>query len=178
MKRILVIYKSKYGSTGEYALNIANKLNADVIEMGQWNKKIVEGYDIFIFACPIYAGSLSMAKAIESEITLLKSKKVVFFTVGITPPEDKEFYQMLMTKHFSKDWIEHMKVFHLRGKIKYKELKWMDKKIMGMMRHMIAKKPESDRTTQDKAILNTYGEVLDFMDLSSTDAIVSYIKEI
>ena len=57
MTKIAVIYKSKYGSTKQYAEWIAQALDAPLFEASSVNPAQLAEYDVVVYGGGLYAGS-------------------------------------------------------------------------------------------------------------------------
>lgn len=67
---------------------------------------------------------------------------------------------------------ELARVFHLRGGIDYEELNCKHKTMMGLLYRKAKSLPEAKQTADSKAMVETYGQKVDFVDFSSLDPIV------
>ena len=88
MKKTVVIYESKYGSTRCYAQWIAEELTCSLFERKEFNPQDFTKYDVIIYGGGLYAGGVSGIKLITQNWKLLKNKQVVLFTCGLADPED------------------------------------------------------------------------------------------
>ena len=70
------------------------------------------------------------------------------------------------------------KVFHLRGNIDYRQLGFIHKIMMGMMKWMIQGKPESERGADDIVFLKTYDGQIDFVNKDSIEPLVACVQAI
>ena len=50
MERTIVIYKSKYGATDKYAAWIGEELDCPVVELGSFDKKMIDDYYAYLKA--------------------------------------------------------------------------------------------------------------------------------
>jgi len=86
MRKIVVIYESKYGSTRCYAQWIAEELTCSLFERKDFNPKDFTKYDVIIYGGGLYAGGVSGIKFITQNWKLLKNKQVVLYTCGLADP--------------------------------------------------------------------------------------------
>jgi len=71
------------------------------------------------------------------------------------------------------------KVFHLRGGIDYKKLGIVHRAMMAMLKTMMTgKKPREEWTDEQKLLIDTYGDRVDFTDRRSINPIVEYIRKL
>ena len=66
MAKTAVLFKSNYGSTKQYALHIAEALQADLFDMSRTKKIDLDKYDILVFDGGIYASKVNGIKFIAS----------------------------------------------------------------------------------------------------------------
>ena len=83
----IVIYKSKYGSTRDYANWIADELGCDAIDAKNVKIGDLSGFDNIVFGGGLYAEMIAGITLISKNLDKLKDKKIAVFTTGITPLE-------------------------------------------------------------------------------------------
>ena len=171
MSSIAVIYKSKYGTAKQYAEWIAQELNTTLLEASAVNPARLMSFDIVVYGGGLYAGGIDGVKL----VTKNPCKNLVVFTVGLAEPETTD-YSAILNKNFTAEALSKIKIFHLRGGIDYKNLGFIHKGMMGMMRKMTLKRDESERNEEDKLFLETYGEKLDFTDKSTIKPLIDCVS--
>jgi menaquinone-dependent protoporphyrinogen IX oxidase len=98
MAKCLVIYSSKYGSTGEVARAVAEGLGAETVDAA--DSPDLAPYDVIVFGSPIYAGDYlqSVMNVIRANRELLAERKTAAFITaaadveidpGLTGDEDE-----------------------------------------------------------------------------------------
>jgi hypothetical protein len=70
---------------------------------------------------------------------------------------------------------DEKKVFHLRGAIDYSQLELKYRILMKMMYSQASKLPEEKLTSEFKAVLATYGQKVDYVDLNSMEPLIDAI---
>lgn len=73
---------------------------------------------------------------------------------------------------------DNIKVFHLRGGIDYTKLNLMHKTMMSMLVKIVKKKDREELNAEQKEMIDTYGQVVDFTDKQSLQPIIEYIKNL
>ena len=171
--KIAVVYKSKYGTTKQYAEWVAAELDADLFEIAEIKPVDLTVYDVVIHGGGLYGGGIDGLK-----ITKRKSpQRLVVFTVGVADPITTDYSEILQLA-FSTEELTTTKVFHLRGGIDYKKLNFAHKTIMGMMQKALLKKNADKRSEEEQQILATYGKKVDFVDRTTIEPLVDYIKSL
>ena len=79
MKRIAVVFDSKYGSTKKYATWISEALGADLFDRKNATLPKIRSYDVVVYGGGLYAGGISGVKL----VTKNPPKNLVVFTVGL-----------------------------------------------------------------------------------------------
>lgn len=172
MSNIAVVYKSKHGTTKQYAEWIAEELDATLLESQAIKSAQLATFDIVIFGGGLYAGGISGIELVAKN----PCKSLVVFTVGLANPNTTD-YSAILNKNFSEKLLSKIKVFHLRGGIDYSKLGIVHKCIMAMLKNVLGKKDKSELSDEDMAILDTYGGTVDFTDKNSIKPIVAFVKE-
>ena len=75
----LVIYKSKYGATSQYAEWIAADLNLRALESEEVSNVELEDHDTLIIGSSVYIGKLLISKWLKNNLSILMEKKDIPF---------------------------------------------------------------------------------------------------
>lgn len=167
MKKIAVIYKSKYGSTKKYAQWIAEELGADLMETDKTKASRLQDYDVIIYGGGLYAGGINGISLMTKNFERIKEKALYLFTVGAADVTDQQNIDHIrggLAHTLTPKMQESISIFHLRGGMDYEKMSFIHRAMMGMMIKMLRKKPESELRSDDKMMLETYGQRMDFTD--------------
>lgn len=175
MKDVVVIYKSKYGSTKKYAEWISERLECDLLETSKINKNQLLDYDTIIYGGGLYASGINGISLITKNYEMIKEKNIIVFTVGLADPNVKEHFEPIMDKNFTDEMKQDIKIFHLRGAIDYNKLGGIHKVMMAMLVALTKKRGANELTDEDKMMLETYGTKVDFTDKSSIQPLVTLV---
>jgi menaquinone-dependent protoporphyrinogen IX oxidase len=178
MNRVVVIFKSKYGSTKKYAEWISDELNADLLEHSDVKDKNFLEYDTIIIGGGLYASGINGIDIITKNYSALKNKDIIVFTLGLASTDDKEIFRPIIEKNFTEEMRNQIQFFHFRGGIDYKELSFVHKSMMAMLKKMVSKKKTEELTEDDKMMLVTYGDKVDFTDINTINPLVTYVKDL
>jgi menaquinone-dependent protoporphyrinogen oxidase len=91
----LILYASKYGSAGEIAKRIADKIGgAEVHQLGREGVPALDGYERVIIGSSIYAGMIRKeAKAfVEANAEALNGKQLGLFVCGLDGGKGMEYF--------------------------------------------------------------------------------------
>lgn len=177
MNNTVVVYESKYGSTKRYAQWIAEETKADLVKRSEMSVDSLMEYDTIIYGGGLYASGIIGSSIISKNYERIKDKRIIVFTVGLASTDEEEVFTPIIEKNFSKDMLEKIKFFHLRGAIDYKKLGLIHKSMMAMLKTMICKKDENELSNDDKELLATYGSKVDFVDKNTIVPLLSFLKD-
>lgn len=169
----IVVYASKYGTTKQYAEWIAQDLNAEAMDAKAVTRDKLQKYDLVVYGGGLYAGGIAGVKL----VTQPPCKNLIVFTVGLADPSATD-YSAIIQKNFTPELARKTPIFHLRGGIDYKKLGPVHRIMMSMMKNMIRKKSESERDTEDKELLRTYGSAVNFTDRNTIEPLVAFAKNL
>ena len=172
--KTLIIYGSQYGSTKRYAERLSEITGIEAVDYKQ--AKDIKGFDRIIFMGGLYAGGVLGLKRTVGKMA--DNQELVIVTVGMTDPSETEYFSEIRKSIKAKipaNLYNEEKIFHLRGAIDYSQLDMKHRFMMSMFHKMVLKMPESQRTADAKAMLETYGQKVDFVDFTSLEKIVNIL---
>jgi menaquinone-dependent protoporphyrinogen IX oxidase len=181
MTKTAVVFQSKYGSTQKYAMWIAEELSCHIFERKNVKPADLKPYDTIIYGGGLYAGGVAGISLITKNFDKLCNKNIIVFTCGLADPTDKENTDNIrqsLNKVFTKKMQDGIKVFHFRGGIDYSKLGFIHKAMMAMLRKMTLRKDYDSLRNEDKEMLDTYGQVVDFTDKTTIMPIVDYVRKL
>lgn len=181
MSKTTVIYKSKYGSTKTYAQWIAEDLSADLLVSDKVKATDLQQYDTIIFGGGLYAGSVSGISLLKQNYDSIKDKSIYLFTVGASTTTDPlviEAIRSALGRILTPNMLKNIKVYHLRGGMVYSKMGFIDKNLMKMMIKMLNKKPPEELSGEEKVMMSTYGQDVDFTDRTTIAPLVKDVKSV
>jgi len=176
MNNIAIVYKSKYGSTKRYAQWIAEEARADFFEYSEIEANKLMEYDTIIYGGGLYASGIAGISTITKNFEILKDKKIIVFTVGLSSTDKEEVFFPIIEKNFSKEMRDNINFFHLRGGIDYKKLGVIHKSMMTILKIVISKKSPDELSDDDKELLATYGGKVDFTDKNTISPLLLFLE--
>jgi menaquinone-dependent protoporphyrinogen IX oxidase len=143
----LIVYKTKYGSTRQYAQWISDELKFDIADVLTFDSDLLEDYDIIIIGSHIFGGKIMIADWVASREQLLQGKPLYFFTVSGTPPKNRSLFD-LYRESIPDSLQKRAQYFAFHGKMRYDELDRIDKMTMNM--GVLMSRKSSDRDSMRK----------------------------
>lgn len=175
MNTQIIIYGSRYGSARRYAERLAELTGLDVVDHKE--AKEIGGYDRIVYIGSLYAGGVTGLKQTVSKMA--PRQELIVATVGLADPTDatnvahiRQSIKSQIPAHF----YDESRIFHLRGAIDYTKLNLKYRLMMSLLAKKVAKLPEEQQNAETRAMLETYGKQVDFVDFSSLQPIVDSIK--
>lgn len=171
----VVIYGSCYGSTQAYAEYIAQELSCPAVSAKEVTRADVEGRELIVFGGGAYAGSIAGAKRAAKLEKYFGQAKLLCFTCGLADPakaKTQDEARALLNKAFPLH--AGMPVFCLRGDMDYARLSAGHRAMMAMLIAFLKRKKE--RSEEDEQLLATYGQKIEFLDLSTAQPLIEAAK--
>ncbi len=172
----IIIYGSQYGTTKQYAQELSKKTGIDAEEYT--NIRDINRYDTIVYIGALYAGSVMGMKKTLNKIEDCSNKKIVIATVGLADPNDKMNTDTIMEKikkQLLEDIFNHSTVYFLRGGIDYSLLNLKHRTMMAFVYRRAKGLKEDEKTAEVKAILETYGKKVSFIDFDTLNPIINEI---
>lgn len=173
----IIIYGSKYGTTKQYANELSKKTGIEAV--GYADIQDINQYGTIVYLGALYAGSVLGMKKTLNKIKDCHNKKIIIATVGLADPNDKENTGRIMDgikRQLSNDVYNQANIYFLRGGIDYSHLTFKHKTMMAFAYRRSKQLKEEEKTAEIKAIIETYGKKVDFIDFDKLNPIVNEIK--
>jgi len=148
----LVIYKSKYGATRQYAQWIGADLNFPVVDSTEVDKEKLKAADVVIIGSSIYLGKAIIRRWLLVNKNLLVGKKVFLFLVCGTPADKHDQLKKYLIDSVPAEIRRTGHFVFLPGKMEYKRLSWLDRILLQGGARLMKKNGQ-------KSILEDYNEV-------------------
>jgi menaquinone-dependent protoporphyrinogen IX oxidase len=174
-RKVVVIYKSKYGSTKRYAQWIADEVKADLFDGSKIGVKDLLKYDTIVFGGSLHAVGIRGLKLISDNLEGLRDKKLVIYATGASPVREKTT-QFVFESNFSEEVRGRINFFYLRGAFDYKRLNLIDKTLMNMLKFKIKRKKPEELDADSKGLLASYNHPVDWTNKKAITPLVECIK--
>ena len=172
----IVIYKSKYGSTKNYAEWIAEELGCKAVDAKQIKIDDLAEYDTIIYGGGLYAEVIAGVTIITKNMEKLKDKKLIIYTTGITPIDCRDYYdKMVIEKNFKGDIASKVKVFNFLGKMKMSEPSLVHRTALKTLKKIMSSK--ENPSEMEKLLVELCDADGDFSDRNAISDLIQYVKE-
>ena len=173
----IVIYGTQYGTAKQYAEELARRTGFAICQYDAVGN--INEFDAIAYVGSLYAGGVVGMRKTLSKLGDCQDKKIAIATVGLADPADQENVSNILgsaQRQLSKDVFENARFFCLRGGIDYSKLSFKHKTMMRLLHGKAKNLPEEQKTAEVRAMLETYGKRVDFVDFDSLDPIVVYLR--
>jgi menaquinone-dependent protoporphyrinogen IX oxidase len=131
--KTLILYKSKYGSTREYAQFIHRSCpGADICDLDNFDYGEIGYYDNIVLASRTYMGNIDASNFLVHHWSSLQNKNIYLLVVGMIDPEapaSKESY-LKIPAHIR----EHIKYLKVPGRLDMQKLNWFERLVVKMQK--------------------------------------------
>ena len=176
MKHI-ILYGSQYGSTCRYAENLAEQTGIPAVSYK--DAPDLSGMNTIIYMGGLYAGGvMGLTKTLRG-ISLQDKQKLILVTVGLSDPNEQENQDNIrasLQRQLPSALLDRAKIFHLRGGIDYQKLSFGHRTIMKLLYQSLRRIPIEKQTSENRALIETYGKQVDFTDFSALEPIILEIQ--
>ena len=148
----IILYKSKYGATKQYAQWLAEETGFSCEKTDDVDINEVSKYDIIILGGGIYASGIAGLSFLKKNIEKLKDKKVIVFCCGASPFEQNAFNEII--KHNMKGKIENIPCFYCRGKFDMSTMTLKDKTLFKILRKALSRKNPNEYAVWESALMS------------------------
>jgi len=174
MKKVAVVYKSKYGSTEKYAKWIAEDTCADIFKVNEIKLDKLGEFDTIVYCGGIYAGGILGFSFIRNNYFKFRDKKLIVVAVGATLKKD-EAIEEVKTQNLTDEMKGNVEFFLLRGGLNYKKMNFIDRFLMFLLIKSVKFKKAEKLDDDTKGIISTYGKVVDFTNRNAIAPIIDAI---
>jgi len=179
MSSTVVLYKSKHGSTKQYAEWLAADLKADLYEPANFMAGDWEKYSTVVYCGGLYANSINGVKFIAKNHARLGGKKVVIVACGLSYPHIKSSVARVangLGRKLPQTLHTNVKLFMVRGAVNYSRLGFLERLILTMLEKMLRSKKSETLGPEEKEMLSVLGKDFSFVDRESIQAIVNHCR--
>ena len=171
----IVVYKSKYGSTKQYAEWIAEDLGCEALDAKNVKIEDLEKYDTIIYGGGLYAEVINGVILLTKNMDKLEGKKLIVYSTGITPLKYREYYdKLVIEKNFKPEMLDRIKVYNFMGKMILDELTLVHRTALKTLKKIMQGK--ENPTEMEKLLVELCDANGDFSDRKAIKELVEYAK--
>lgn len=169
MSSLVVAFESTYGSTRQYAQELATRLGTQALSFHDAAAALAADPDATLMVLSPVHGPMNAGAKFISELDL-KSLQVALCTVGMTLDELATKKDGAAKSLGSK--ADKVARFYLPGRLNYSELSQAHRSTMWTVVNMLKVKPM--KSDNDRMMIDTFDRDVDRVDLRRLDAVVEW----
>lgn len=172
MAKSIIIYGTNYGTSKKYAEELAKRTRIQVNSYKEVD--IPKDCEVIIYFGGLYAGGVKGLKETLPAICKTAYHRLIIVTVGLADVEDEENINNIrsaLSRQLPFKMYERAEIYHLRGGIDYSRLNFLHKTMMKLLYTKVKNLPEDKKNSEVRAMIETYGKQVDFVDLKKLNAI-------
>jgi menaquinone-dependent protoporphyrinogen IX oxidase len=127
----VVLFKSKYGSTAQYAAWIGQLCHLPVADIASVSSRLAQ-YDYVVVGSPVYTGKLLLRKWLKKYQQQLVNKKLFFFIVGGTPEEETTVVEKIIERNIPGELRVGSEIYYLSGSLNVQRLSLLDRLLLSV----------------------------------------------
>ncbi|MDO4978478.1 MAG: flavodoxin domain-containing protein [Eubacteriales bacterium] len=173
----IIIYGTQYGAAKKYAEELSRRTEIDCVSYEEIED--INIYGTIVYIGSLYAGGVQGMKKTMAKYNAGTDKKLIVVTVGLADPTDKENTDHIkggVKKQLPAAIFEKATVLHLRGAIDYTKLNFKHKTMMSLLVKKAKNLPEEKKNAEVRALIETYNQVVDFVDFESLSSVIDEMK--
>lgn len=175
MGSVIVAYKSRYGSSKEYARLLAGKLCCEALDVTGVTAEMLEGCGTFILCGGIYAGGIGGVSFLKKNIGKCRDKQVVVFAVGASPYDEKAVEGL--RRHNLTGELSAFPVFYGRGAWHEDRMIFRDRFLCGLLKKAVAKKDPAECEPWEAALKEALGKDCSWVDEKYLEPVLTFLRE-
>ncbi|MGI5998777.1 MAG: flavodoxin domain-containing protein [Lutispora sp.] len=175
MKKVAVVFKSKYGSTEKYAKWIAEDTCAEIFKVSEIKADKLEEFDTIVYCGGLYAGGILGFSFIKNNYYKFYDKKLIVVAVGATLKKD-EAIEEIKEQNLTDEMKGNVQIFLLRVGLNYKKMNFIDRLLMFLLIKSVKLKKAEELDDDTKGMIATYGQVVDFTNRNTIAPIINDIN--
>lgn len=172
--KTIIIYTSKTGFTKRYSEWLVEKMNADLIDLKDAQKKgdrFFDDYEAIVYAGWCMAGSVVKVKWFLDKASTWKGKRLAIMVVGGSPNDNPDVEETL-NKILNDEQREYITAFYCQGGINYDKMKGPSKLAMKMFASALKKRKDEKSRQVGEYISSSY----DISDVKYIEPVVAYLN--
>lgn len=160
MKKVAIVYSSKYGHTKQYADWLVEDIgDSDVIEIGKFNITQMMAYKLVIFACGVYSDKMAIMEYVKKNISAIPVQKTMIMAVSWYTNGSAEGKEKLIAENYPEQFKGSVPLYVVNSGINKKQISKVDS--MKLIAAQVSIEKKDGRSSDDinmLAIIKGYSD--------------------
>ncbi len=179
MKKIVVVYRSQYGFTKQYAQWLSEDLSCDSYEAKDFSPALFDAYDCLIYGGGLYAEKVNGLDLFKRCFARSPEKAFVLFATGLSDPNGTQT-QMRVRQSIEKSLpdalLKKLALFYLHGGMDCPHLSLLHRGMMKVFRAMMQQQAKKQPTAETQLFLPDEGERVDYTKRAYLLPLLAHVK--
>lgn len=173
--KTLILYGSQYGTTKRYADELSRLTGLPALS---YEKAVdLAGCEQIVYLGGLYAGGVKGLKQAVKKFPA--GVRLILVTVGLADVQDEQNIENIrrsVRRQLPAEVLQNAALFHLRGGIDYGKLSLPHRAMMTLLYNHARKLPPEQQSAETKAMIETFGRQVDFVDFASLGPVAAAIE--
>lgn len=173
--KTIILYGSQYGTTKRYAEKLAGLTGLPAVSYEK--APDLAGCEQIVYLGGLYAGGVKGLKQAVKKFPA--GVRLILVTVGLADVQDKQNVENIrrsVRRQLPAEVLQNTAFFHLRGGIDYSRLNLTHRTMMTLLYNHAKKLPPEQQNAETKAMIDTFGRQVDFVDFTALAPVVEAIQ--
>lgn len=169
--KTIVLYKSRYGNTFQYATWIAEALQWEIREFSEFKKEEINEYQNIIFGTGVYMGKMNQIKKV---LKWFEDKPIIIFACAGNN-NVREDIEVIKRNNFTEEQLVFHNFFYLPGGVDFSKVQGLFKVMLNVFRKVMEMK--KNKTEDQKAILEGFYHPTNYVDKKHIEPILAFVQK-
>lgn len=173
--KTLILYGSQYGATKRYADELSRLTGLPAVSYEK--APDLAGCEQIVYLGGLYAGGVKGLKQAVKKFPA--GVRLILVTVGLADVQDEQNIENIrrsVRRQLPAGLLQNTVLFHLRGGIDYGRLNLTHRTMMTLLYNHARKLPPEQQSAETKAMIETFGTKVDFVDVASLGPVAAAIE--
>ena len=173
--KTLILYGSQYGTTKRYADELSRLTGLPALSYEK--APDLAGCEQIVYLGGLYAGGVKGLKQTARKFPA--GVRLILVTVGLADVQDEQNIENIrrsVRRQLPAGLLQNTVLFHLRGGIDYSRLNLTHRTMMTLLYNHARKLPPEQQNAETRAMIETFGTKVDFVDVAALGPVVAAIE--
>lgn len=172
----LIVFHSKYGSTEDYALKLAQELSCKSMALEDLESSDLVGLDQIIFGAPLRNGSIDRIKDFFKIADRSETLAKIAIWVNCVSTYREEYFTTLRERDIN-DRDQEIPLFYTRGNWNLEEMSFIDRQLAKAQLRSVEKRDPENMSLTEATLSDVGEEPEDYTDYEYLKPIMSWARE-
>lgn len=137
----IILFKSKYGATRQYAAWLAEMLELPIVDVDDATNENIRNNDALLIGTSVYFGKFKNARWLRQNVKELSTKKKIFMFIVCASAADSETCNKILKTNLPAEIKDKCTYYFLPGRVLHRQLSFFERLILNFAARFV-KDPE------------------------------------